>query len=193
MSQQQFVLLDRDGTIIVERHYLSEPDQVELIPGVTEGLRLLSERGFGLVVITNQSAIGRGYFDQARLELIHRRLLDLLESEGIRMNGIYYCPHTPTDHCDCRKPQPGMIEKAAAEFGFNPEDAFVIGDKACDIELGQRVGAKTFLVRTGYGSQVVTDMSVNPDFVVNDVREAALRIEQVAILEKERFSNVRMQ
>ena len=98
MLPQRFVILDRDGTIIVERCYLSDPAQVELIPGAGAALRQLSEIGLGLVVITNQSGIGRGYFDRSRLDLIHRRLCELLEAEGVRLDGIYTCPHVPEDH-----------------------------------------------------------------------------------------------
>lgn len=176
MTRRQFVVLDRDGTIIFERHYLSDPDEVELIPGAADGLRRLLDDGLGLVLITNQSGVGRGLFDEARLKLIHRRLLDLLEAEGVRLSGIYYCPHTPADGCDCRKPRTGMIERAASEFGFDPQDSFVIGDKPCDVELGRRVGATTFLVRTGYGSQVAAEAGAAPDYTVADIREASLII-----------------
>ena len=173
MTKRRFVVLDRDGVIIVERQYLSEPRQVELIPGAASGLRQLSEMGLGLVVITNQSAVGRGFFDQARLDLIHRRLRELLEAKGGYLNGVYSCPHTPEDDCPCRKPRPGLLELAAQELDFDPQVCFVIGDKACDIELGQRVGATTFLVRTGYGAQVAAEGIATPDYVVDDLEEAA--------------------
>lgn len=176
INQSRFVVLDRDGTIIRERHYLSDPELVELLEGTTDGLRLLRKMGLGLVIVTNQSAIGRGYFDESRLEQIHQRLEELLGSEGVYLDSIYFCPHTPTDDCDCRKPRTGLLEQAAKEHGFNPKDAFVIGDKPCDIELGQRVGATTFLVRTGYGSQVAAENQVTSDYVVENVLEAALVI-----------------
>jgi D-glycero-D-manno-heptose 1,7-bisphosphate phosphatase len=185
MTSRQFVVLDRDGTIIFERHYLSDPGQVELIPGVADGLRLLLDGGLSLVLITNQSGIGRGLFNEATLDLIHRRLIDLLGAEGVCLSGIYYCPHTPVDDCRCRKPRIGMIERAASELGFDPECSFVIGDKSCDIELGRRVGATTLLVRTGYGSQVeagivaATD-DIAPDYIVADLREASTVIGQLA-------------
>ena len=179
MTQRRFVLLDRDGTIIVERHYLSDPCQVELIPGVAHGLRQLSEMGLGLVVMTNQSAIGRGLFSMERLHSIHRRLRELLEAEGVYLNGIYSCPHIPEDNCCCRKPQPGLVELAAQELGFDPQASFVIGDKACDIELGQQVGATTFLVRTGYGAHVAADGLVTPDYVVDNLQDAAQVIQSL--------------
>lgn len=176
MTPQRFVLLDRDGTIIQERHYLSDPDQVELLHGAADGLRRLSVIGLGRIVITNQSGIGRGFFDAAQLALIHRRLCDLLAQEGVYLHGIYHCPHTPADGCPCRKPKPGLVARAAVEWPFDPQRAFVIGDKPCDIELGQRIGATTFLVRTGYGAQVATEATVSPDYIVDGIREAALII-----------------
>lgn len=177
MAQQRFILLDRDGTINAEQHYLSDPSQIELIPGVAAGLRRLSEIGFGLVVITNQSAIGRGYFDQSRLDLIHHRLIELLSEEGIKLDGIYFCPHTPEDECQCRKPRTAMVESAARDLNFDPGNSFVIGDKPCDIGLGRAVGATTILVRTGYGHQFSNDVTLKPDFVVSDLIEAADVIE----------------
>jgi D-glycero-D-manno-heptose 1,7-bisphosphate phosphatase len=172
MTRQRFVVLDRDGTIIVERHYLSDPEQVELIPGAASGLRKMSEMGLGLAVITNQSVIGRGIIDRARLDLIHQRMRELLAAEDVRLNGIYFCPHRPEDGCLCRKPQPGLLQSAAQELGFDPQFSFVIGDQSSDIELGQRVGATTFLVRTGYGSQVAAEGLVAPDYVVDDLQDA---------------------
>ena len=134
------MVLDRDGTIIEERHYLSRPEQVAFIPGAIAGLRSFEEMGLGLVVITNQSGIGRGYFDQTALGLIHQRMCQLLKSEGINLQGIYFCPHTPLQDCLCRKPGTGLMELAAKELAFDPGACFVIGDKSSDIELGQRVG-----------------------------------------------------
>lgn len=174
--QRRFAILDRDGTIIVERHYLSDPDLVELLPGAAQGLRQMRELGLGLVVVTNQSPIGRGYFGLERLEKIHQRMRDLLAEEGIQLDGIYFCPHRPDEHCACRKPETGMLDQAAEELGFDKQASFVVGDKPCDIELGQRVGAATFLVRTGYGDEVVSAQSASPDYVVNDLWQAAKAI-----------------
>jgi D-glycero-D-manno-heptose 1,7-bisphosphate phosphatase len=168
---KRFVLIDRDGTINVEKHYLSDPDQLELYPGVGPALKRLRDAGFGLAVITNQSGVARGYFDLARLEQIHGRLRALLAAEGVTVDGIYICPHGPDDDCTCRKPLPGMVEQAVAEHGFDPAQAFMIGDKEVDVELGHAVGAVSFLVRTGHGAKHVA--GTKAEHVVDDLAAAA--------------------
>jgi histidinol-phosphate phosphatase family protein len=170
---RRFVALDRDGTLIVERHYLADPAGVQLVAGAGASLRHLSGLGCGLVVVTNQSGIGRGFFSPRQVELVHRRLRGLLEAEGVQLDGIYVCPHAPADGCACRKPGVALMERAASELGFDPREAFVVGDKECDIEMGKRVGATTLLVRTGYGEQVERGARVAPDFVVDGLVEAA--------------------
>lgn len=173
MTRRRFVVLDRDGTLIVERNYLAAPEQVQLLPGAADGLRQLTELGLGLVVVTNQSGIGRGYFDQRTLDLIHGRMRELLADGGVVLNGIYSCPHTPEGACTCRKPQPGLIDAAVQALDFDPAASLLIGDKPCDIELGKRIGARTFLVRTGYGATVEAEGTATPDFVVDDLVGAA--------------------
>jgi D-glycero-D-manno-heptose 1,7-bisphosphate phosphatase len=175
MPSKRFVLLDRDGTINRERHYLSEPEQIELCPNAGQGLRRMLELGLGLVVVTNQSGISRGYFDELMLRVIHDRLRYLLRQQGVLLHGVYHCPHGPDARCECRKPEPGMAERAAKEFGFELSESFMIGDKACDIELGRAVAATTILVRTGYGAE--SEKDTNADFVVDDLLEAAQVIE----------------
>jgi D-glycero-D-manno-heptose 1,7-bisphosphate phosphatase len=169
---QRFVLLDRDGTLIVERNYLARVEDVELLPAAAQGLHLLSQAGLGLAVITNQSGLGRGYFDWATLGAIHARMTQFLADEDVSLAGIYVCPHVPDDGCDCRKPQPGLVHRAAAELHFDPAASFVIGDKPCDIELGDRVGAVTFLVRTGYGKLWERE-GLRADYIVDDMLSAA--------------------
>lgn len=170
---KRFVILDRDGTIIIERNYLSNHNQVELIPNAVSGLKKLRDLGLGLLVITNQAGVGRGYFSLNDLKLIHKRMIDLLAIEGVTLDGIYFCPHVPEDNCNCRKPKLGLIEKAAKEHNFDPKVSFVIGDKAIDIELGQKMGAQTFLVRTGYGAEVEKQNLAKPDYIVDDLLQAS--------------------
>lgn len=168
---KRFVLIDRDGTLNVEKNYLSDPDQLELIPGAGAALRRLRDAGFGIAVVTNQSGIARGYFDLTQLERVHSRLRDLLAAEGVAIDGVYLCPHGPDDDCRCRKPLPGMIEQAVAEHGFDPRAAVVIGDKEADVELGRGVGATAILVRTGYGRKTEAK-GTRADHVADDLPAA---------------------
>ena len=183
---RRFVLLDRDGTIIIEREYLSDPQQVELVPGASEALRRLRQIGLGLAVITNQSGVGRGYFDAGGIALVHERMRALFAAEGAHLDGIYVCPHTPEDGCSCRKPNPGLAEMAAKDLGFDLGAVFVIGDKRSDIEMGQRLGATTILVRTGYGAEVAGSRTVSPNFIVNDLKAACQTIETVLAVDGRR-------
>jgi D-glycero-D-manno-heptose 1,7-bisphosphate phosphatase len=169
------VVLDRDGTIIEEREYLSDSAGVRLIPGAAAALRELKKMGFGLVVITNQSGVARGFFTEAMLQQIHARLEQLLAETGVRLDGIYICPHGPEDDCDCRKPKLGLMRQAATDLGFAPEHSIVIGDKPSDIEMGRNAGAVTFLVRTGYGACVEAAQGSLADFVIDDL-PAAVRV-----------------
>ena len=132
-----------------------------------------------MVVVTNQSAIGRGYFDHDTLERIHNRLLALLAAEGATVDRIYVCPHRPDEGCECRKPGPALLEQAARDFQADLTQAFVIGDKSIDIETGRRVGATTLLVRTGYGAEVAAQGGAGADYVVDDLAEAAAVIERL--------------
>ncbi len=183
MTKRRFVLLDRDGTIIVERHYLSDPEQVELLPGVISGLNKLHRLGLGLLVVTNQSAVGRGLINQAKLDEIHARMNKLLNDEDVALDGIYICPHHPDMHCNCRKPKTGLPELAAKDFDFNLNESFVIGDKECDIELGHNIGAETILVRTGYGHKTAMNTNTKAGYVVNNLDEAAQLIAKLVVRE----------
>lgn len=171
---QRFVILDRDGTLIADRHYLANPQDVELLPGVPLGLRQLSQLGLGLAVITNQSGVGRGLFSTEQVEQVHQRLRQLLEVEQVQLDGMYFCPHSPEVGCGCRKPKTELVEQAARELGFETRQCFVVGDRTCDIELGRRIGATTFLVTGGSNDSGAEGVAVIPDYVVAGVREVAL-------------------
>lgn len=170
---RRFVLLDRDGTLIVDRHYLAAPNEVELLPGVALGLRKLAQMGLGLVIITNQSGVGRGFYCLDQVEQVHRHLMRVLESEQVHIDGVYFCPHSPGEGCHCRKPETGLVEQAAHELGFCAQQCFVVGDRASDIELGWRIGATTFLVTGGMHCGTPTRIVPRPDFVVDGVNDAA--------------------
>lgn len=171
---EKVIILDRDGTIIVDRHYLSDPADLEFEPGAAAGLQRMHSRGYRLVVITNQSGVGRGLFSLVRLEEIHDRLRQMVKSIGARLDGIYYCPHVPDAGCSCRKPRIGLLNRAASELRFEPSSAVVIGDKVSDIEFGHRAGAATVLVAAE--SQNLAE-GPKPDFIVRDLVQAAAIIE----------------
>ena len=167
---RRFALLDRDGTVNVDKHYLSDPDQLELIPGSGEAIARLNKAGWGVVIVTNQSGIGRGYFDLDRLAQIHARLHELLAAHNAHVDLIEVCPHGPDSDCLCRKPLPGMVLRAADQLGFDPKRAIVVGDKEADIGLGHAVGATAFLVRTGYGQS--QEATTKADYVVDNLAAA---------------------
>jgi D-glycero-D-manno-heptose 1,7-bisphosphate phosphatase len=164
---RRLALIDRDGTIIVDKVYLSDPDGIEFAPGAIEGLRLLRDAGFALVLITNQSGIARGYFDLATLARIHDRLQSMLAGDGLQFQAIYFCPHGPDDGCDCRKPAPGMVRKAMRDLGFDPGEAVVIGDSDADMGAAEAAGVRGVRVAAPGGSASTTS--------AHDFLEAARR------------------
>ena len=170
---RRYVLLDRDGTIIVERNYLSDPAEVALAPGAGAGLRRLRRFGFGLAVVSNQSGVGRGMFGLDAVERVNARMRDLLRAEGVDLAAVYVCPHAPEEGCECRKPKPGLVVRAAGELGFDPTRAIVVGDKKDDVDLGHAVGAATVLLRQGHGAEAERDPACRPDFVADDLAAAA--------------------
>jgi D-glycero-D-manno-heptose 1,7-bisphosphate phosphatase len=177
-SPRRFVLLDRDGTINVDRHYLSDPAQLEFYPGSVAALRRLKELNFGLAVVTNQSGVARGYFDLATVARVNARLVEMLAAEGVVLDGIYFCPHGDDAACACRKPRPGLVEQAVADHGFDPRQAFVIGDKAADVGLAEAVGATGILVRTGWGAKAERQGDCAPAAIVDDLPAAVAWIER---------------
>lgn len=178
---RRFVLLDRDGTINEERHHLHEPDEVVLIPGSAGAIaRLRDELGMGVVVVTNQAAVGRGTLSEDRLEEIHERLGALLAAEGAAVDAIEICPHRPEDGCACRKPAPGMAHRAAARFGFDTTESFVVGDHAKDMAMGRSIGATTLFVRTGHGAVEEPAAAPLADHVAEDLAAAVAIIATLA-------------
>lgn len=148
------VFLDRDGTINVDRHYLSKPEQFELIPGAGPALRRLQDAGFLLVVVTNQSGIGRGYYTEADLHAVNARMDELLAPLGVRFTRIYYAPEAPEQPSRGRKPSPEFLLDAQKEFGVDLARSFMVGDKVIDLECGWNAGVRqSLLVRTGYGAE----------------------------------------
>ncbi|HEX7464700.1 MAG TPA: HAD family hydrolase [Actinomycetota bacterium] len=179
MTGKRYVLLDRDGTINVHKDYILDPADLELVPGSIEALRELEALGLGLLVVTNQSPVGRGWISEEQLEAIHNRLRSLLREGGVELDGLYVCPHRPEDGCDCRKPEPGLALRASEAHGFDPTETFVVGDHRRDVEMGRRIGARTILLRGGHVGEEGTEAFA--DHVVADLDEAARVIRDIVL------------
>jgi len=164
------VFIDRDGTINVNVEYLDNPDGFQMYIGVAEGIKLLKDNGFKIIVITNQSGIARGYFSEKTLEKIHERMKKELLKKGATLDAIYYCPHHPDDNCDCRKPNTGLFKKAVKDFDIDTSRSFIIGDMTIDVEAGHRMGLKTILVpeRKDVVKKEMKESKIKPDFVCDD-------------------------
>ena len=174
------IFLDRDGTLNDDPGYLKSAAELKLLPGVAAGLARLKAAGARLVVVTNQSGVGRGFFSLKDLEAVHARLEGLLEESDAALDAIYFCPHHPDDGCRCRKPATGMVDRAVAEFQVDLGKAYVVGDHASDIQLAKAIGAKSVLVTSGKVDQQAVTMlraaGALPDMVVPSMAEAAERI-----------------
>lgn len=170
------VFLDRDGTIIAERHYLKDPSGVSLLEGAGEALLLLKRMRFRLVIITNQSGIKRGLLSADDLERVHDRLRALLEEKGVTIDGIYFSPDLPDEGSSTRKPGTALVERAVRELGLSLRGSYCIGDKPEDITLGKRKEMRTILVLTGYGAS--SRASVEADYIAKDLLDAARWIER---------------
>jgi D-glycero-D-manno-heptose 1,7-bisphosphate phosphatase len=175
------VFLDRDGTLLEEAGYLDRLERLVFFPYAIDAVRLLNRAGFPVVVVTNQAGIARGIFKESFVAAAHRHISDRLAAAGARVDAFYYCPHHPEavveefrQVCDCRKPQPGMLTRAAADLDLALDRSFVVGDRWHDLEAGQRVGARTLLVRTGYGrtEEAAPQAHVQPSAIVDNVIDA---------------------
>lgn len=161
--------IDRDGTLIEEVNFLSRVDDLRVFSYTAEALRLLKERGFWILVLTNQSGIARGIYSEADMHSIH----DAMQAElGGAIDAFYFCPHMPDAGCGCRKPGLQMIECAQRDFGIDLERSWIIGDKKLDIETAHNAGIGSALVLTGYGRQHQTELVYPPDVVGEDLLEA---------------------
>jgi D-glycero-D-manno-heptose 1,7-bisphosphate phosphatase len=166
------VFLDRDGTLIVEKNYLHKIEDVEFIPGVGTALAKLRKKGFLLILVTNQSGVSRGYFTMEDVQRVHRHIIAVLQKDGATLDGIYICPHQAEDNCECRKPGTKLLQDAKEKFGIDLTRSFMVGDRELDVQLGQRVGCKSVLVKTGYGEQVIAQKLAVPEHVAADVTAA---------------------
>ena len=168
------LFLDRDGVLVVEKDYLSDPGQVELVPGVAEALLRARIAGWQLVGVSNQSGLGRGRFTLADFEAVMNRLDEILTAAGCPLDAFFYCPHAPSEGCRCRKPGPGLLDEAAAELAWDQGRSWVIGDKVSDVDLALNHGLKGVLVRTGHGAEQEPSLGPREGVVVCDDLPAAI-------------------
>jgi D-glycero-D-manno-heptose 1,7-bisphosphate phosphatase len=176
------VFLDRDGTLNEEVNFVTRPEELRLFPETGPAVRTLNERQLVVCVISNQSGVARGLLTEDALVPIHRKLEAELHRHGAKVDRIYYCPHHPTAgiapyniDCACRKPKPGMLKWGEEEFGLDLARSFVVGDSVVDIQAGNAVGARTVLVRTGYGEASMEQCkmhNVPVGYVANSITEA---------------------
>jgi D-glycero-D-manno-heptose 1,7-bisphosphate phosphatase len=174
------VFVDKDGTLIPDLPFNVDPARMELAPGSAEGLRLLAEAGYALVVVSNQSGVARGFFHEQELATVEERLKELCRDAGIRLDGFYYCPHHPAGcvaeyaiSCNCRKPEPGLIVRAAREGGLACTRSWLVGDILNDIEAGRRAGCRTVLLNNGNEREWTLTPGRVPHHVARDLAQAA--------------------
>jgi D-glycero-D-manno-heptose 1,7-bisphosphate phosphatase len=162
--------------------YLDRPERVEFFPWTIDAIRVLNRAGLAVVLVSNQSGVARGFFNEDVVDAVHKRMADLLAEGGAHIDAYYYCPHHPdgkvpqyTQKCGCRKPGRGLVDRAEQEFGIDPTRSFVVGDRWLDVALGRVVGAQSVLVRTGYGAseEQKRPADVEADAVVDDLIAAS--------------------
>jgi histidinol-phosphate phosphatase family protein len=161
------LFLDRDGTINHERHFIKDPNELHLIPGAAETIRETRALGAKVIVVSNQSGVGRGILTEEDVRRVNERLLALLQQAGTTIDAIYYCPHYSEngDVCTCRKPNPGMFEQARDEHDVDLSRSIMVGDRLSDMQAGRRIGAATVLVLTGYGKTLKESWETQPDVI----------------------------
>jgi len=170
------VFLDRDGTVSEEVGYLNHLSRFQLLPGAAAAICRLNDASLPVIVVTNQSGVGRGYFPEQLVRDVHDRMSAELLKGGARLDGVYYCPHVSSHECECRKPKTGMLEQAARELGLDLRNSFVVGDRHSDVEVAHCAGARSILVRTGFGEGELAwrakTWAHQPEFVAADLPEA---------------------
>jgi D-glycero-D-manno-heptose 1,7-bisphosphate phosphatase len=167
------VFLDRDGVLMQDTNYVGNVERVLLIPSVIPALKRLSDAGYLLFVVTNQSGVARGFFTRDAVDQIHTFLNRQFNAAGVHITHYYICPHHPEDNCDCRKPHPKNILTAARDYHLDLAHCVMVGDRATDIQTGLNAGTRTALVLTGAGQETLAKGAVKPDFVGADLEAVA--------------------
>lgn len=163
------IILDRDGVINYDSdEYIKSPEEWRAIPGSIEKIAALSKAGHTIVVATNQSGVGRGYYTLKTLSDIHQKMLRLVNAAGGHIDHIYFCPHHPNDQCDCRKPKPGMIKKILKDYKTNGKESLLIGDSYRDLQAGKTAGCQLALVKTGNGLCTLKEIADFPGIDIYD-------------------------
>ena len=181
------IFIDRDGTLSHEVGYVNHPSRFRLFPFAVDAIRTINQAGVLAVLVTNQAGVARGYFPESMIEEVHGRVREALDAGGAHLDGLYVCPHHPTEgqppyrqDCQCRKPRPGLLRRAEQELGADLARSWVIGDRRGDLELAWTVGARAAMVRTGYGLGELTYQAARwkrqPDLVADHLLEAVERI-----------------
>ena len=171
------VFFDRDGTLMRDVDFASRPEQVELLPGAAEAVRTLSSAGWVVVLVTNQSGIGRGLFAPDDYERVHARLVELLAADGARLDAAYHCPHTAEEQCDCRKPGTGLFERAAREHDLDLPSSWAIGDRWRDVAPAQALGATGLLVPSDATPAEDRQRAREANLLAPSLAEAVLRVQ----------------
>ena len=174
--KQPAIFIDRDGTLIEEVNYLSRVEDLRVFPFTKAAVGLLKDNGFLVIVVTNQSGIGRKIYTETAMHAVHGQIQTEL---GGAIDAFYFCPHLPDAGCPCRKPNLGMIEAACSDFDIDLERSWVIGDKDLDVKLGQKARIGTVLVMTGYGSKHKPFLEFDPEIFADDLSQAAKRIVEI--------------
>ena len=167
--KRKAAFLDRDGTLIEEVNFLSAVEDLRVFPFTFEAVKALKEAGFLVIVVTNQSGIGRGIYDEKAMNGIHDEMQSQLDG---MIDAFYFCPHLPCDGCTCRKPNLGMLESAARDFSVEFAESWMIGDKKIDVETGQNAGTRTAMVMTGYGRSHANQLDPKPDVMAENLLDA---------------------
>jgi len=172
------IFLDRDGVINenLNNDYVKRWDEFRFLPKAKEAIKILTDADWSIIIISNQAGIGRGIVSAQAVEEINTRMIDEIERCGGKVKAVYYCPHRPDENCECRKPKPGMLLRAAREFGIELSKSYLIGDSITDIQAGAQAGCTTVLVKTGWGKEHLEkrgEWSVNPNYIASDLCEAA--------------------
>lgn len=189
--KRRAVFIDRDGTLSEEVGYINHPSRFLLFPYAAGAVKLLNDHEWLAVIITNQAGVARGYFDEAMIQTVHDNLKRDLQSAGARIDGIYYCAHHPSvgeppyrQDCDCRKPKPGLIKRAATDLNIDVQQSWMIGDRYSDIELARNAGVRSALVLSGYGrgewESQRSSWQHQPDLIAENLFEAIVSITAVA-------------